>query len=259
MAGQNSTRVRFRRFVRFAGFVAVSLACTLGAITATVAVLGAPGPRRRAGMAFCHLWARASCRILRIRRRVIGAPPSGPVIVAANHVSYVDILVLGSLYPSVFVAKREIADWPVFGWMAKRAGTLFVDRERARDVVRVGKAMTVLLDRGLPITLFPEGTASDGKRILPFLPSLFEPAASRRTPCWGAVVSYATGDPDRPPSTAVAWGDGRALVPHAKGVLALDRIDAVVRFAPSPVVSGDRKILARELEAWAREGFIPLE
>lgn len=259
MTRQNTISRRIRRVVRFGGFAAVSAACAAGAVSVKLLTLGARGPGLRAGMFFCHLWARASCRILRIRCAVSGNVPDGPVLVAANHVSYLDILVLGSLYPSIFVAKREIAEWPIFGWMARRAGTLFVDRERARDVVRVGEQMASLLERGIPVTLFPEGTASDGKRILPFLPSLFEPAASRRTPCWGAIVTYATGDPAAPPSTAVAWGDGTALSRHAKGVLALERIDASVRFAPSPVVSGDRKVLARDLETWVREGFVPME
>ncbi|HZN53706.1 MAG TPA: lysophospholipid acyltransferase family protein, partial [Candidatus Polarisedimenticolaceae bacterium] len=128
------------RWLRIAYRVPAAMAATalFAAIPAAVRLL-APGRRSfhaKVGATACRAWGRTLCAILSIRRVVEGRLPSeGVFLVAANHLSYVDILVLGSLYPSVFLAKREIASWPVFGWIARGAGTLFVDREQGKDVV----------------------------------------------------------------------------------------------------------------------------
>ena len=166
------------------------------ALIPAVVRLAAPGRRRvagRVGATCCRLWSRSLCAILSVRRDVDGPVPSeGAFLVASNHVSYLDIVVLGSLYPSAFLAKREIASWPIFGFIARGAGTLFVDREQARDVVRAGREISERLELGLPVTIFPEGRSSAGIEILPFQPSLLEPAARAGIPCWAASISYET-------------------------------------------------------------------
>ena len=100
----------------------------------------APGRRRtvgRVGARACRLWGRTMCAILSIRRDVDGPIPNeGVFLVASNHLSYLDILVLGSLYPSLFLAKREIASWPLFGWIARGAGTMFVGPVVSQVTVR---------------------------------------------------------------------------------------------------------------------------
>jgi len=219
------------------------------------------GPARllRIGARACSGWGRVSCAILGVRREVHGPiPREGVFLVAANHLSYLDILVLASLYPSVFLAKREIASWPVFGWIARGAGTLFVDRVQPKDVVRAGREMGGILALGLPLTIFPEGRSTPGTAVLPFLPSLLEPAARARVPCWAVSLSYATPGSAEPPSHSVCWHDSRNFATHFKDLLALRRIVARVRFAESPVVSADRKELAQELWRRVSASFEPV-
>jgi 1-acyl-sn-glycerol-3-phosphate acyltransferase len=211
------------------------------------------------GAVCCRLWGQTMCTILAVRREVDGPVPRGGVfLVASNHVSYLDILVLASLYPSHFLAKREIASWPVFGWIARGAGTVFVDREQAKDVVRAGRELAARLELGLPLTIFPEGRSSRGVEILPFQPSLLEPAARAGVPCWAASITYETPGAELPPSRTICWHDGESLLKHFPRLVGLRRVVARVRFAEAPVLSVDRKELAILLWEKATASFVPV-
>ncbi len=200
-----------------------------------------------------------ACRILGVRRNVRGRPEGASFLVAANHLTYLDIWVLGSLYPSVFVAKREIARWPVFGWVARAAGTLFVDRDAARDVVRVGKLMGDRLAAGVPLTVFPEGGTSRGDLVRPFVSSILEPAARIGAPCYSASIGYETPGVVDPPSRTICWSGGRPpFLRHLIGVMKLRRIEATVIFSAVPVRSSDRKELARRLWEETQRTFVPI-
>jgi 1-acyl-sn-glycerol-3-phosphate acyltransferase len=231
---------------------------------AIAAAFGLVAPRRgkaagRVGAACCRLWGQTMCAILGVRREVVGSVPRGGVfLVAANHVSYLDILVLASLYPSHFLAKREIASWPVFGWIARGAGTVFIDREQAKDVVRAGRELGARLELGLPLTIFPEGRSSCGVEILPFQPSLLEPAARAGVPCWAASISYETPGSKLPPSRTICWHDSESLLTHFPRLIGLKRVVAKVSFAEAPVLSVDRKVLASTLWEKAMESFVPV-
>jgi 1-acyl-sn-glycerol-3-phosphate acyltransferase len=204
-------------------------------------------------------WGRALCAILGVERTVEGAiPAGGAFLVACNHLSYLDILVLSSLYPSLFVAKREIASWPLFGWVARGAGTIFVDRERPKDVVRAGRQMTERLAAGVPLTIFPEGRSSGGATILPYLPSLLEPAARAGVPCFAATIGYETPGSAAPPASTVCWHDGSSFPAHFLRLAALPRIVARVSFAAEPIRSTDRKELARTLWESSHRAFEPV-
>ncbi len=213
----------------------------------------------RVGAGCCRLWGMTLCAILAVRRDVSGpVPRDGAFLVASNHVSYLDILVLASLYPSLFLAKREIASWPVFGWIARGAGTVFIDREQAKDVVRAGRELSVRLELGLPVTIFPEGRSSRGVSILPFQPSLLEPAARAGIPCWAVSISYETEGSALPPSRTICWHDNESLLTHFPRLLGLKRVVARVRFAEAPVLSVDRKVLANALWEKANASFTPV-
>lgn len=211
------------------------------------------------GARACRGWGRALCAILSVERDVHGPRPDGGVyVVASNHLSYLDILVLGSLYPSTFMAKREIARWPLFGWVARGAGTLFVDRTQPKDVVRAGREMAARLAMGIPMTIFPEGRASDGREVLPFQPSLLEPAARAGVPCWPVAISYETPGSAASPSRTVCWYDGESFVTHFRRLAGLPRVVARVTFCGPPLVSGDRKELARGLWEKTAGSFTPV-
>ncbi len=122
-------------------------------------------------------WSRVLLWISGIQWRVRGEPVrSGPVLFAVNHVSWLDIFVLNCARPTTFVAKSEIRSWPLIGWLAAGADTIFIERGFRHAVHRVGLAMQSRFDRGQSVGLFPEGTTSEGFDLLPFYANLFEPA-----------------------------------------------------------------------------------
>jgi 1-acyl-sn-glycerol-3-phosphate acyltransferase len=238
-----------RMLFKGAAAALATLLAILPPVVVRIATLGARNPAARVGARCCHAWGKALCRVFRIEVTLAGKAPRGAFLVASNHVSYLDILVLASLYPSAFVAKLEIGGWPVFGWIARSAGTLFVDRTRPRDVVRAGREMRSHLEAGIPLTMFPEGGSSSGETVKPFLPSLLEPAADTGVPCYAASVTYETTTHE-PPSRILSWRAHEPFGPKIAGILRQRRILATVTIAEEPVVSNDRKVLAQEL--WNR-------
>jgi lyso-ornithine lipid O-acyltransferase len=114
------------------------------------------------------------CRIFNIKVIIEGDIETGDhVVYAGNHLSYLDITVLGSVLPAAFIAKRDVASWPLFGILAKLQNTLFISRD-PKDAEAVKKAFEKRLECPLPLILFPEGTSSNGTKILPFKSSMFE-------------------------------------------------------------------------------------
>src|SRR5258708_15386051 len=132
-------------------------------------------PDRAARTRWLQGVCRRALRVFQVNLRVTGPIPSSGLL-ACNHLSYLDILVLGATTPCVFVSKCEVRRWPVFGWFASLAGTLFLRREKRSDVARMTREMRRVLDEGQLVVLFPEGTSSDGSSVLPFKSSLLEPA-----------------------------------------------------------------------------------
>ena len=205
-----------------------------------------------------QLYHRWCCRILGFRVRAIGAPTRRrPVLFAANHVSYTDITILGSLISGSFVAKVEVGDWPLFGWLAKLQRTVFVDR-RVRSAAVQRDAMTLRLAAGDALILFPEGTSSDGNRVLPFKSALFgavENMSSSR-PVAVQPVSIAYTRLDGMPLGRLlrpyfAWYGTTELTPHLWSMLGLGTAEVVVEFHPptSLVDCGSRKALASYCQA----------
>jgi len=224
-------------------------------------VVLAPWPRAlaRVRARATRWWGRSLCAILGVTRAVEGGePPYAGGMVAANHLSYLDILVLASLYPCLFVAKGDIASWPLLGWVARASGTVFIHRGLARDLVRASQVMTDHLKNGLSITIFPEGSTSAGSKVRPFLPSLLQPAAEGGIPCWAASLTYEIPGDVIAPSVAVCWHDGSSLPVHLRRLMGLASIVARVRFAGTPVMSRDRKELARFLWSSVATNFEPV-
>ena len=139
-------------------------------------------------------WSRKLLRILAVETVVEGPAPhwSGPVMVVANHVSWLDIFVISSVRATRFIAKREIREWPGVGWIVEKAGTLFLKREARRDLARMGEEVHAALARHDCVGLFPEGTTTEGDHLLKFHGSLFEPAIRNAARIVPAVLRYET-------------------------------------------------------------------
>jgi len=190
-----------------------------------------------------------SCRTLRVFSVQFEArgplPPAG--LLVCNHLSYLDILVLVALTPAVFVSKSEVQNWPVFGWFAKRSGTLFVDRTRRSDVTRMNAEIDRTLSGGNILVLFPEGTSWNGSEILPFKSSLLEPIVGSKHPLSVGRVTYALDD-GLVEQDVCYWGD-MTFLPHFLNLMTKRHIRARVTFAPIAQPAADRKELARQLHA----------
>lgn len=205
-----------------------------------------------------RFWSRGLCRILGLRLSVVGAPPRGSFLLVSNHLSYLDVIVLGGLMPCAFVAKAEIARWPVIGFLARAMGTLFVERENRRALGELNQRLAARLARGETLVLFPEGTSSAGERVLPFRAALLEPAAALGLPVRYAVLRYATPPGERPPAEVVCWWGDMTFLAHALELLRLEFIEAGVQFGSEPVRAPDRKALAARLQRAVEERFVPL-
>lgn len=208
------------------------------------------------------LFHRMACRIIGVRIHEIGNRTADrPALILSNHASWLDISVLSAVAPLVFVSKSEVANWPVFGMLAKLQRTIFIERKRRHKTAEAAQSMADRLRGGDAVLLFPEGTSSDGIRILPFRSALI------------GAVHHAIGDSShhdrvtvQPVSLAyvkfggiqigrglrdkVAWYGETDLVPHLLGVIAQGAVDVTVTWG-EPVAYGmnaDRKQIARDAE-----------
>jgi len=199
-----------------------------------------PKPVARAQWLQRH--SRRALKIFDIRMSVAGPVPAAGLLVS-NHVSYLDILVISSITPALFVAAREIRFWPLVGWLAQMAGTLFVDRQRRMQVGEMNIQIRAALDSGAVVVLFPEGTSSNGRTVLPFKSALFEPAACRTHSVTIGSLQYALDDGDAA-SEICYWGD-HTFFPHFLNLLRHRGFRVAVRFAHFNPSTVDRKELAQ--------------
>ena len=111
-------------------------------------------------------------------------------LIVANHLTYLDAIVLGALAPVRFIAKQEVCQWPVIGQLAALAGTIFIDRDSPRQGLRVASEITTALKQGVCVVLFPEGTSSNGEQLLEFKPMLFAGALKAAAPIQPLILKY---------------------------------------------------------------------
>jgi 1-acyl-sn-glycerol-3-phosphate acyltransferase len=213
-----------------------------------------------------QLYNRLLCALIGVRIREVGArSAASPLLILSNHVSWLDICVISALSPVVFVAKSEVAGWPILGWLARLQRTVFINR-KARH--RTGEATAEIADRlldGNAVVLFAEGTSSEGTRVLPFRSALV------------GAVHHALGDGThhthvnvQPMSIAylrfggvpigrglrerVAWYGDAELMPHLLQMLSFGAVDVTVSWGEVTAYdhSADRKTIARDAEQSVR-------
>lgn len=208
---------------------------------------------------FCfHKWSEAAMAILGVKLAVRGKPPTSPFLLVSNHLSYVDVLVFGSLFDCVFVARGDLASWPVVGLICRAVNTIFIDRQNRTDVARVNELIDQAQNEGRSVVLFAEGTSTRGDAVLPFKSSLLEPAARASVPVAYVAISYRTLERETPAHLSVCWWGGMTFMKHLIGLLYLTEIRATVVFGPAPIQANNRKILAERLWTAVRKEFIPV-
>ncbi|HEY5344978.1 MAG TPA: lysophospholipid acyltransferase family protein [Verrucomicrobiae bacterium] len=213
-------------------------------------ILDAPANLRAVRAAWLQRTARAHLKIFGGSVKISGAIPKNGLLVS-NHLSYLDIVVICSVTPTVFVSKAEVRHWPVFGALAKMGGTIFIQRERRLDVGAVNDEIEKALADSALVVVFPEGTSSNGETILPFRAPLLEPALRGGCEISVACLRYEVDDGD--PKTEVCyWGDHK-FFPHLLNLLGKKSVRATLHFGKFNRTTDDRKELAKQLHAAVSE------
>ncbi|HSY17517.1 MAG TPA: lysophospholipid acyltransferase family protein [Candidatus Acidoferrales bacterium] len=200
--------------------------------------------KRRARSAWLQRAARRHIKIYSCDYSSTGPIPKSGLLVS-NHLSYLDIMVIASITPVVFVSKSEVRNWPVIGWLTALAGTIFIVRERRTHVGAVNQEIESALADGVLVVVFPEGTSTNGSEVLPFRSPLLEPVTHGNHPISVGFLHYELDDGD-PANEVCYWGD-HTFFPHAVNLLSKKRVRAKMTFGTYQRTTDDRKELAKDL------------
>ena len=252
-AGASTNRViRAIRWIRLLTHIGVAL-IAVGIVYPRVSA-----PRRAA---ITGWWARKLLRILNILLSIHGARPTKDarnLIIAANHISWADIFVINAAQPACFIAKAEIRDWPIAGWLCEKAGTIFIRRTRRRDTAKINETMHQVLAEGTTIGFFPEGTTTAGDKLLKFHSSLFEPAVANAAIIAPVAIGYRSSDGNS--TYAAAFIGELSFVESVARIISIKSMIAEITFAPQINATGmtRRELALRSEAAIARILNVPL-
>ena len=223
--------------------------CVVGMVARGLWLAGLVMPRRDAAgrRAIVQAWSAQMLRRLGVQVRVSGTAHHEAVLMAANHVSWLDIPALHASAPQArFVSKSAIAHWPLLGRLAHAGGTLFIERERKRDAMRVVHEIAGALRQGDAIAVFPEGTTGAGDAVLPFHANLLQAAITTATAVQPIVLRYS--EPGHPVSIAAQYTGDTTLIESLMKVCRARGLVVEVRFLPAePAGELDRRVLAQRL------------
>jgi 1-acyl-sn-glycerol-3-phosphate acyltransferase len=223
--------------------------CVVGMVAQGLWLAALVMPRRDAAgwHAIMQRWSLRMLRCLGVTVQVSGRAHPGAVLMVANHVSWLDIPALHASAPQArFVSKSNIAHWPLLGRLARAGGTLFIERERKRDALRVVHEVADALRRSDAVAVFPEGTTGAGHDVLPFHANLLQAAIATATVVQPIVLRYS--EPGHPVSVAAQYTGATTLVESLMKVCRARGLVVDVRFlAPEAVGELDRRVLAETL------------
>ena len=223
--------------------------CVAGMVARGLWLAGVVMPRRDVAgrQAIVQGWSVRMLRCLGVEVRVTGRAHPGAVLMVANHVSWLDIPALHASAPQArFVSKAAIAHWPLLGKLARAGGTLFIERERKRDALRVVHEVAEALRQADAVAVFPEGTTGAGYGVLPFHANLLQAAITTATVVQPVAIRYS--EPGHPVSIAAQYTGSTTLVESLMKVCRARGLVVDVRFLPAePVGESDRRVLAEQL------------
>jgi 1-acyl-sn-glycerol-3-phosphate acyltransferase len=218
----------------------VALLFVLAAMGAEAALLFLCGRLRTSGNGarWVHRWCPRILACMGVQSSVRGPLPGAAAAsgeqfeaIVANHLSYLDILLLSSALPSVFVAKDEVSRWPFIGWLTTRAGAVYVYRGGRRETYPLVNArMANAFRSGVPVVFFPEGTTANGTEVLPFRRGLFHSVLRDRVAVRTAAIEYELIGGDGSVAEDVCWCGDADLVPHLYRLLGFEQVRATVTF-----------------------------
>ncbi len=191
-------------------------------------------------------WSKSLLDMFGVKLHVHGKAPrrhTQPVMLVANHVSWLDIYAINAVLPVRFVAKSEIRAWPVIGWLSAKTGTLFIERARRRDALRISGEMVTAMQHGDVVTVFPEGTTTDGSHVLRFHGSLLQPAVEAGAELHPVALRYQRSDGSL--CVEAAYDGDKSLWDTLKLMTAQPAIHVHVWFLPALATdASDRRTLA---------------
>lgn len=220
--GRNRLRGTGRRLARLPLLGAHLL---LGVLIA--AALGPGRTRHYRSTAPLAWWSRGLCRIMGMRVCATGTPYRGAALFVANHVSWLDIFCIAAVCPTHFLSKHEVAAWPLFGWLCRRAGTAFIRRGGAGGAGEATEQLTRRLRRGGRVLVFPEGTSTDGTSVRRFYPRLFHAALLAGCPVQAIALQYPRAGGLHP---NVPFINQDTLLPHLWRLLGEPTVNVLLRF-----------------------------
>jgi 1-acyl-sn-glycerol-3-phosphate acyltransferase len=192
-------------------------------------------------------WSRRFLHLTGVRVEHSGEPPPAGLVVM-NHISWLDVIVLNALAPSRFVAKSEVAAWPLVGYLCTRSGTLYIERNRKTAVKSANRLISDALSKGERVAVFPEGTTSEGGRLLHFHAALLQPVIASGGHAYPAVLRYLAPDGGRSP--AVSYLGDETLLESVWKLLSAHLIVARIDFDEAePAAGRNRRELAAVLHA----------
>ena len=249
-----------------------ALLLMLGATAAEAVVLFLCGRLRRSGdgARWLHRWCPRILACIGVEGRVRGPIPGATAAsgvqfeaIVANHLSYLDILLLSASLPSVFAAKDEVSRWPLIGWLTTRSGAVYVYRGGRRETYPlVNTRMAHAFRSGVPVAFFPEGTTTNGTEVLPFRRGLFRSVLRDGVTVRTAAIRYELVVGDGDVAQDVCWCGDAVLVPHLYRLLGFERVRATVTFGAAACgadrfeLSEDARECVMELAGHAAEACV---
>jgi len=198
---------------------------------------------------YVEVWARGMLAVIGIEVRVKGHPATGPVLMAANHISWLDILVMHAACHCRFVAKSEIRGWPLLGTLTTGGGSLYIERSSNRDALRVVHQMAEALQQGHVLAVFPEGGTGDGITLLPFHANLLQAAISVNAPIQPIALQFIDAH-THDISLAPCYRDNDTLIGSLWRTLCAPPLLAQVRYGDKQTADGrNRREWALELQS----------
>ena len=192
-------------------------------------------------------WCIRLLRILKVKVVIHGDPTTlfgaQPYLLVANHISWLDIHVINSIRPVIFVAKADVSKWPIFGYLANMLGTIFLKREKLSDIKRVIQLMKDKFSNQEVVAIFPEGTSSDGKEVLPFKSNLFESAHQAHVDVLPITIQYKENNQY---SDRAAFIGDMELIDSIKNILNTDHLEVHINIAEKLPAHFTRQELASQ-------------
>jgi len=191
---------------------------------------------------YTHRWTRGLLRVLGWKVKVEGNPPAPGSLLAPNHMGHADIVAISSAIPTFFVAKAEVAGWPVVGYMFRKAEHIIVTREGTRELPATIGEIQKRLEDGFNVCVFLEGTSTGGDRVLPFFPALTQPAIAAAAPLVPMAIRWQPRAPRIDVSEDIAyWKENHVFAPHAWRLMGFKGIEVKVTFGDPILPQGHKR------------------